>query len=42
MSDMLERISELKRRKQMVEDEIAKASGYERVKLLLTIPEINV
>ena len=43
MSDMLDRIIELNRRKQMIEDEIARISkNNEEVKLLMTIPGINV
>lgn len=42
MSDMLERLIELNRKKHMVEDDISKVSGNERVKLLLNIPGINV
>ena len=43
MLDMLARVLELNKRKQMVEDEIAKVVGKnEGVKLLLTIPGINM
>ena len=43
MSDMLERIIELNKRKQTVEDEIAKISNNnEEIKLLMTISRINV
>ena len=43
MSDMLERITELNRRKRMIEDEIAKiSSDNENVNLLTSIPGINV
>ena len=43
MSDMLERIIELNKRKQAVEDEIAKISNNnEEIKLLMTISRINV
>ena len=43
MSDLLASVLELNRRKEMVEDEIAKAAGNNKgVKLLMTIPGINV
>ena len=43
MSDMLGKVIELNRRKQMVEDGIARISNNsEEVKLLMTIPGINV
>ena len=43
MSDLLASVLELNRRKEMVEDEIAKAAGNNRrVKILMTIPGINV
>ena len=43
MSDMLEKIIELNRRRQMIEDEIARISNNnEEAKLLMTIPGINV